>query len=878
VHRIDKVGGSAHLPLSLKILLENLLRSEDGVDITAEQISSVANWDATATQAAEILFTPARVLLQDFAGVPCIVDLAAMRDATAALGGNPQFVNPLSPVELVIDHSVIADYSGTHEALSLNVDMEYSRNAERYELLKWGQSALQNLKVVPPGAGIVHQVNLEHLARVVMTTEKDGFLEAYPDTCVGTDSHTTMVNGLGVLAWGVGGIEADAAMLGQPLSMLIPRVVGVKVSGKLGPGVSSTDLVLTLTQLLRKQGVVGKFVEFYGHGISELSLPDRATIANMSPEFGCTSCLFPIDSVTLEYLRLTGREESRIELVEAYAKLQSLWLDPEFEAIYSEYLTFDLGSVVPSVAGPRRPQDRISLSDVKAQFAEDFPVDPRRDVTAAITANSLTDGSIVIAAITSCTNTSNPSVMITAGLLARNARRRGLTSKPWVKTTLAPGSKVVADYYDEAGLTPFLEELGFFIVGYGCTTCVGNSGPLETHISSEIADRELSVAAVLSGNRNFEGRVHSDVKLNYLASPPLVVAYALAGTVNFDFEVDPLGIDDRGDLVYLRDIWPSDQETRETIKIAIKPAMFRTQYNGVYDGDLRWAQLATPTGTTYGWDDDSTYIRRPPFLEGVSLEPNPIDPIAGARVLAMLGDSITTDHISPVGTIKQQSPAGLYLTGHGVPRSEFNTYGSRRGNHEVMLRGAFSNPRLKNLLLSGIEGGFTRDFTMPSAEIDGSTKTIFEVAENYRQHEVPLVLVAGKEYGTGSSRDWAAKATTLLGVRAIIAESYERIHRSNLVGMGVLPLEFLPGQSASSLGLNGTEEFNIEGVEDLGSGTVPRILSVQAFPTAHSPVGSTSVRFEVKVRVDTQVEADYYRNGGILPFMLRKMVGLQTAV
>lgn len=875
IFRTDAVDGHETLPFSLKVLLENLLRTEDGANITREQIEALGNWDQNAEPSTEIQFTPARVVLQDFTGVPCIVDLATMREAIVDLGGDPSKVNPLSPAELVIDHSVIADLFGRPDSLERNVEIEYGRNGERYQFLRWGQEAFENFKVVPPGTGIVHQVNIENLAKVTYTKDLDGVTQAFPDTCVGTDSHTTMVNGLGILGWGVGGIEAEAAMLGQPVSMLIPRVVGFKLSGAIPMGVTATDVVLTITQMLREHGVVGKFVEFYGAGVSQVPLANRATIGNMSPEFGSTAAMFPIDQVTLDYLSLTGRPAEQIALVEAYSKAQGLWHNPDIEPRYSEYMELDLSTVVPSIAGPRRPQDRIELSGAKEKFHSDV-ADYLSSETAkeAVSVNSdgnsfeLTNGAVTIAAITSCTNTSNPSVMLAAGLLARNARNKGLKSKPWVKTTLAPGSKVVTDYYEKAGLMDDLEALGFYHVGYGCTTCIGNSGPLAEEISQAVSDNDLAVTAVLSGNRNFEGRINPDVKMNYLASPPLVIAYALAGTMDFDFEKQPLGTDSDGKDVFLADIWPEASEVQATIDSSISTEMFQTQYASVFEGDERWRSLPTPEGDTFEWDGESTYVRKPPYFDGMTLAPQPVTDISNARVLALLGDSVTTDHISPAGSIKADSPAGRYLSDHGIERADFNSYGSRRGNHEVMIRGTFANIRLKNLLLDGVEGGFTRDFTTES----GDQSAIYDASERYGEAGVPLVILAGKEYGSGSSRDWAAKGTSLLGVRAVIAESFERIHRSNLIGMGVIPLQFPEGQSAGSLGLDGTESFQIAGIEAINEGEVPRTLTVVATPTAHSADGAREVRFEARVRIDTPAEADYYRNGGILPYVLRQLL------
>jgi aconitate hydratase len=919
IFRIDAVPGYEKLPFSLKVLLENLLRTEDGANVTKQQIEALGSWDPTAEPDTEIQFTPARVVMQDFTGVPCIVDLATMREAVADLGGDPTRINPLAPAELVIDHSVIADLFGRPDAFERNVEIEYERNGERYQFLRWGQTAFDDFKVVPPGTGIVHQVNIEHLAKVTYTRTVGGSLRAYPDTCVGTDSHTTMVNGLGVLGWGVGGIEAEAAMLGQPVSMLIPKVVGFKLTGTIPAGVTATDVVLTITDMLRKHGVVGKFVEFYGDGVASVPLANRATIGNMSPEFGSTAAIFPIDAVTVDYLRLTGRSEEQLALVEEYSKTQTLWHDPSREPVFSEYLELDLGTVVPSIAGPKRPQDRIELTAAKTQFEKDlldyaeagpetrvdeavegtFPAsdpvgftpddenlsdrvvaaDHRSHAPAAVskptpvttadgTSYTLDHGAVTIAAITSCTNTSNPSVMLAAGLLARNAAQKGLKAKPWVKTTMAPGSKVVTDYYEKAGLTDDLEALGFYTVGYGCTTCIGNSGPLIEEVSAAVNDNDLAVTAVLSGNRNFEGRINPDVKMNYLASPPLVIAYALAGSMNFDFETDPLGKDDQGNDVFLKDIWPSPAEVQQTIDSSISTDMFEKQYGAVFEGDERWRSLPTPTGATFEWDDASTYVRKPPYFEGMALQPDPVSDIAGARVLAKLGDSVTTDHISPAGSIKADSPAGQYLQSHGVDKKDFNSYGSRRGNHEVMIRGTFANIRLRNQLLDGVEGGFTRDFTQDG----GPQSFIYDASENYQAAGVPLVILAGKEYGSGSSRDWAAKGTRLLGVRAVIAESYERIHRSNLIGMGVIPLQFPAGESASYLGLDGTEQFTITGIEELNSGSTPKTVRVTAEPTDASPAGKTPVEFDAVVRIDTPGEADYYRNGGILQYVLRSLV------
>jgi len=924
IFTINQVAGQASLPYSLKILLENLLRTEDGVNVTAEHIHALGAWDPTAEPGIEIQFTPARVLMQDFTGVPCVVDLATMREAVRDLGGDPTKVNPLAPAELVIDHSVIADLFGREDAFARNVELEYGRNKERYQFLRWGQSAFNEFKVVPPGTGIVHQVNIEYLARTIM--QRDG--QAYPDTVVGTDSHTTMVNGLGVLGWGVGGIEAEAAMLGQPVSMLIPRVVGFKLSGAAPAGTTATDLVLTITEMLRRHGVVGKFVEFYGPGVSAVPLANRATIGNMSPEYGSTVAIFPIDEETIRYLRLTGRDERQVALVEAYAKRQGLWHDPAAEPRYSERLELDLSTIEPSLAGPKRPQDRVPLDSAKTLFrsaltdyvahdqtggsagrtpgvpsqevpfgvagradeasAESFPAsdppaadsaddpgDKPRDLLGAgvgsggrvtkpvpvIDADGTTfeldHGAVVIAAITSCTNTSNPQVMLGAALLARNAVDRGLSRKPWVKTTLAPGSTVVMDYYDRAGLTPYLEKLGFHLVGYGCTTCIGNSGPLPEAISAAVNEHDLTVVSVLSGNRNFEGRINPDVKMNYLASPPLVVAYALAGTMDIDLANEPLGIGSDGEPVFLRDIWPSATEIEQVRTAVLGADGFGTAYADVFAGDERWRSLPTPTGNTFTWAGESTYVRRPPYFEGMAREPQPVVDISGARVLAKLGDSVTTDHISPAGAIKPDSPAGRYLTDHGVGRHEFNSYGSRRGNHEVMIRGTFANIRLRNQLVPGVEGGFTRN------HLTGERTTIYDASVAYAEAGVPLVVLAGQEYGSGSSRDWAAKGTMLLGVRAVIAESYERIHRSNLIGMGVLPLQFPPGETADSLGLTGTETIGISGVTALNQGTIPRTVTVRA---------DTGIEFDAVVRIDTPGEADYYRHGGILQYVLRKML------
>ena len=864
-------AGGANLPFSLKILLENLLRTEDGANITAAHIEALVNWNPNAEPDTEIQFTPARVIMQDFTGVPCIVDLATMREAVAALGGDPKKINPLAPAEMVIDHSVVIDVAGRADAFEKNVELEYERNGERYQFLRWGQTAFDDFKVVPPGTGIVHQVNIEYLARTVMTREVDGILQAYPDSCVGTDSHTTMVNGLGILGWGVGGIEAEAAMLGQPVSMLIPKVVGFKLTGKIPTGATATDVVLTITEMLRKHGVVGKFVEFYGAGVGSVPLANRATIGNMSPEFGSTVAIFPIDDVTLDYLRITGRSQDQIDLVEAYTKAQGLWHDPSIEPTFSEYLELDLSTVVPSIAGPKRPQDRIELSQAKQKFHEVLPsytekASNQTDVKGADF--DIDNGIVSIASITSCTNTSNPSVMLAAGLLAQKAVAKGLKAKPWVKTSLAPGSKVVTEYYEKAGLTDSLNALGFNLVGYGCTTCIGNSGPLDDAISEAINRNDLAVTAVLSGNRNFEGRINPDVKMNYLASPPLVIAYALAGTMDFDFETQALGQDAQGSDVFLADIWPTPEEVQKTIDESINSEMFKTQYAGVFDGDSRWKSLPTPTGATFDWDEKSTYVRRPPYFEGMKREPSDVTDISGARVLALLGDSVTTDHISPAGSIKVDSPAGKYLTEHGVARSDFNSYGSRRGNHEVMIRGTFANIRLKNLLLDGVEGGYTRDFNTS----DAPQAFIYDASVTYQERGIPLVILAGKDYGSGSSRDWAAKGTSLLGVKAVITESFERIHRSNLIGMGVLPLQFPAGQSAASLGLDGTEEFDFIGVTELNNGVTPKTVRVVAKPTAHSAPGKPVVEFDAVVRIDTPGEADYFRNGGILQYVLRSLV------
>ena len=862
---------SKTLPFSLKILLENLLRTEDGANITADHINALINWDPAVEPDIEIQFTPARVIMQDFTGVPCVVDLATMREAVAELGGDPKKINPLAPAELVIDHSVQIDVAGSPDAFEKNVEFEYKRNEERYQFLRWGQTAFDDFKVVPPGTGIVHQVNIEYLARTVMAREVAGELQAYPDSCVGTDSHTTMVNGLGVLGWGVGGIEAEAAMLGQPVSMLIPKVVGFKLLGQISTGVTATDVVLTITEILRKHGVVGKFVEFYGAGVTSVPLANRATIGNMSPEFGSTVAMFPIDQVTLDYLRVTGRSQEQLDLIEAYAKVQGLWHDSSIEPRYSEYLELDLSAVVPSIAGPKRPQDRIQLSKAKESFEKVLPsysAQVSKPTAVAGQSFAMDNGHVAIASITSCTNTSNPSVMLAAGLLARKAVAKGLKSKPWVKTSLAPGSKVVTEYYNKAGLTKDLDALGFNLVGYGCATCIGNSGPLSDEITQAINANDLAVTAVLSGNRNFEGRISPDVKMNYLASPPLVVAYALAGTMDFDFESESLGQGSDGLPVYLKDIWPTAEEVQKTIDESINSEMFKTQYAGVFEGDSRWKALSTPEGAVFDWDQKSTYVRKPPYFDGMKKSPDPVKDIVGARVLAKLGDSVTTDHISPAGSIKADSPAGAYLTDHGVSRVDFNSYGSRRGNHEVMIRGTFANIRLRNQLLQDVEGGYTRDFT----KSDAPQAFIYDASSNYQAAATPLVILGGKEYGSGSSRDWAAKGTSLLGVKAVITESFERIHRSNLIGMGVMPLQFPKGQDAQSLGIDGTEVFEITGVEELNKGVTPKTVKVVASPSEHSPAGKRTVEFDAIVRIDTPGEADYYRNGGILQYVLRSLV------
>ncbi|ANY09026.1 aconitate hydratase [Pseudonocardia sp. HH130630-07] len=910
IFRLSAVEGSERLPFSLKVLLENLLRTEDGANVTADHITALAGWDPTAKPDTEIQFTPARVIMQDFTGVPCVVDLATMREAVTEMGGDPAKVNPLAPAELVIDHSVMIDFFGTADAFEKNIEFEYGRNKERYQFLRWGQGAFDEFKVVPPGTGIVHQVNIENLARVVMP--RGG--QAYPDTLVGTDSHTTMVNGIGVLGWGVGGIEAEAAMLGQPVSMLIPQVLGFKLTGEIPTGVTATDVVLTITEMLRRQGVVGKFVEFYGEGVGSVPLANRATIGNMSPEFGSTAAIFPIDAETVRYLKLTGRSAEQIALVEAYAKEQGLWHDPAHEPVFSETLELDLSTVVPSIAGPKRPQDRIELSEAKPAFrksvhdytddegapltgvdeasAESFPASDApalsfADDDAAPVVHSAADGNegrpskavtvrsesrgefvldhgaVVIASITSCTNTSNPSVMLGAALLAKAAVEKGLTTKPWVKTSMAPGSQVVTDYYEKAGLWPYLDKLGYNLVGYGCTTCIGNSGPLPEEISAAVNENDLTVVSVLSGNRNFEGRINPDVKMNYLASPPLVIAYALAGTMDFDFEAQPLGQDQNGDDVFLRDIWPSTDDVNAVVDSAIDSDMFAKSYSDVFRGDDRWRALPTPEGRTFEWDQKSTYVRKPPYFEGMASEPAPVTDISGARVLALLGDSVTTDHISPAGAIKPGTPAAQYLDENGVEKRDYNSFGSRRGNHEVMIRGTFANIRLRNQLLDDVSGGYTRDFTQ-----DGAPQAfIYDAAQNYAAAGTPLVVLGGKEYGSGSSRDWAAKGTSLLGVRAVIVESFERIHRSNLIGMGVVPLQFPEGESARSLGLDGTETLDITGIAGLNEGTTPSTVHV----TATKASGET-VEFDATVRIDTPGEADYYRNGGILQYVLRGML------
>jgi aconitate hydratase len=899
IYRLSAVPGADRLPYSLKVLCENLLRCEDGRLVDRAQIEALASWDPSAEPSREIQFTPARVLMQDFTGVPCVVDLAAMREAMSALGGDPSRINPLAPAELVIDHSIIAEVFGARDSFRRNAEIEFQRNRERYEFLRWGQQAFADFKVVPPNTGICHQVNLEYLARVVF--DADGV--AYPDTLVGTDSHTTMINGLGVLGWGVGGIEAEAAMLGQPVSMLIPQVVGFRLSGSLPEGATATDLVLTVTQLLRKHGVVGKFVEFFGPGVGNVPLANRATIGNMSPEYGSTCAIFPIDEETLSYLRLTGRPDPQVRLVEAYAKEQGLWHDPSFEPVYSATLSLDLSTVEPSLAGPKRPQDRVALSSAKQGFqtalrdyapdaeavqgsvdegsAESFPASDSLAVGSSSPADAPVDGSgrpngrpskptpvrlpdgteftvdhgaVAIAAITSCTNTSNPSVMVAAALLAKKAVERGLVRRPWVKTSLAPGSKVVMDYYERAGLVPYLEKLGFSLVGYGCTTCIGNSGPLIPEVSQAVNDADLAVVSVLSGNRNFEGRINPDVKMNYLASPPLVVAYALAGSMDLDLTTEPLGTGSDGEPVYLSDVWPTSKEVDEVIATSVQSRMFSDDYADVFAGDENWRSIRVPEGTAFEWDPESTYVRRPPYFEGMSREPSGATDIAGARVLAVLGDSVTTDHISPAGSIKADSPAGRYLREHGVEVRDFNSYGSRRGNHEVMIRGTFANIRLRNQLAPGTEGGVTRHLP------DGEQMSIYDAAVRYAAESVPLLVIAGAEYGSGSSRDWAAKGTALLGVRAVLAVSYERIHRSNLIGMGVLPLQFRPGEDRESLGLAGEEEFSVTGLA--GAEELPREVVVRA----------DGKEFRAIVRIDTPAEAAYYRHGGIMQYVLRTLL------
>ena len=888
IHRLDGLAGAGDLPFSLKILLENLLRTEDGVNVTADHITALAQWDPAADPATEIQFSPARVIMQDLTGVPAVVDLASMREAMRDLGGDPGKINPLVPAELVIDHSVVADVFGRPDAFDRNVDLEFHRNRERFAFLRWGQDAFSQFKVVPPGTGIVHQVNIEYLARVIMTQPAaDGdSIAAYPDTCVGTDSHTTMQNGLGVLGWGVGGIEAEAAMLGQPVSMLIPKVVGFRLVGEMPAGTTATDLVLTITELLRRHGVVGKFVEFYGEGVAAVPVANRATIGNMSPEFGSTCAIFPIDAQTLTYLRLTGRPPEQVALVEAYAKEQGLWHEAGTTSRYSEELELDLSTIVPSLAGPKRPQDRVALSDAKTSFrdalgsyvhsasldngiAGTFPAsdpvagdyDERPSAPAQVTLDdgtqtSVDHGSVVIAAITSCTNTSNPSVMIGAALVAKKAVEAGLERKPWVKTTLAPGSKVVMDYYERAGLTPYLEKLGFNLVGYGCTTCIGNSGPLPEAISAAVADNDLAVVSVLSGNRNFEGRINQDVKMNYLASPPLVVAYALAGTMDIDLTTQPIGTGADGSPVYLRDLWPSAAEIDAIVRSAVAAEMFTRDYADVFTGDERWQELDVPPGEVFAWDESSAYVRRPPYFDGMPAQPAPVTDIHRARVLALLGDSVTTDHISPAGAIKTDSPAGQYLTSHGVERRDFNSYGSRRGNHEVMIRGTFANIRLRNQLAPGTEGSVT--VKLP----EGTQTSIYQASRAYLAEGTPLLVLGGREYGSGSSRDWAAKGTALLGVRAVLVESFERIHRSNLIGMGVLPLQYLPGQNAASLGLTGHEVFDVAGIEAMNEGQTPREVTVTA----------DGREFRAVVRIDTPGEAEYYRHGGIMQYVLRSLV------
>ena len=866
IYRLDAVkeGHVDRLPYSLKILLENLLRHEDGRDVTRDDILALANWDPTAAPSTEISFTPARVVLQDFTGVPAVVDLAAMRDAVVKLGGSAKDINPLSPAELVIDHSVQIDHYGAANALDLNTKIEFQRNMERYSFLKWGQSAFDNFRVVPPNTGIVHQVNLEYLSRVVFGVEKNGTLSAYPDTVVGTDSHTTMINGLGVLGWGVGGIEAEAAMLGQPITMLIPHVIGFKLSGKLREGTTATDLVLTCTEMLRNKGVVGKFVEFYGDGLAQLPLADRATLGNMAPEFGSTCGIFPIDGETIRYLKLSGRDDAQCDLIEAYAKEQGIWReDGQPDALYTDVLELDLGDVEPSIAGPKRPQDRIALSAAASSYKKILSdTVAKRETGGSGIANLdgedvvINDGSILIAAITSCTNTSNPAVMLAAGLVARNAAAKGLKAKPWVKTSLAPGSRVVSDYLEKAKLIDDLEALGFYTVGYGCTTCIGNSGPLKPEIANAVTSGNVVGTSVLSGNRNFEGRIHALVQHNFLASPPLVVAYAIAGNMNVDLYNDPLGQDQDGNDVYMKDIWPSQQEIHDVVAASINSEMFLSSYGKVFAGDANWQRVASPTGEIYTWDADSTYVKNPPYFDGMSKETTPVGNIEGAKMLALLGDSVTTDHISPAGSISKDSPAAAYLEAHGVKPADFNSYGSRRGNHEVMMRGTFANIRLRNQLAPGTEGGWTCH--QPS----GEQMSIFDASVKYREEGTPLVVIAGSEYGTGSSRDWAAKGTLLLGVKAVIAKSFERIHRSNLIGMGVLPLQFLEGQDAESLELTGTETFDIKGQTD------PNAKTVKVTATT---VGGHTSTFEALVRIDTPKERDYYENGGILHYVLRQL-------
>ncbi len=878
-YRIADLEGVDHLPYSLKVLVENLVRNIDGANITDEQVRELLAWDPAADPSHEIQFIPSRVVMQDFTGVPCVVDLATMRDAVKSLGGDPEVINPQVQSDMIIDHSVQIDAYGVENAVEINMDIEYQRNGERYRFLRWGQQAFENFRVVPPGTGIIHQVNIEYLAQVVMRKElSKGTTLAYLDSCVGTDSHTTTVNGLGVLGWGVGGIEAEAAMLGQPISMLVPRMVGFKLTGSIPEGVTATDVVLTITDLLRRHGVVGKFVEFYGEGIASVPLANRATIGNMSPEFGSTCGIFPIDEVTLDYLRLTGRSEEQVALVEAYAKANKLWHDvndPNFvEPSYSEYLELDLSTVVPSIAGPKRPQDRIELSHAKTTFEQTLPgyitektngnpvpvsTDFRGDF-------ELTNGDVAIASITSCTNTSNPSVMIAAGLIARNAVAKGLKPKPWVKTSLAPGSQVVADYLKQAGLQDDLDRLGYELVGFGCATCIGNSGPLLPEISEAINANDLTVTAVLSGNRNFEGRISPDVKMNYLASPPLVIAYALAGTMDFDFEHEALGKDPEGNDVYLKDIWPTNAEVEQVVSGNVSREMFLNDYASVFEGDSRWKGLDVPEGELFAWNPESTYVRKQTFFDGMSATPAPVEDIRDARVLALLGDSVTTDHISPAGAFKASSPAGKYLVEHGVEPKNFNSYGSRRGNHEVMVRGTFGNIRLRNMLLASVgeevrPGGYTYDF------LAMKPTTIYEASRDYIDNGVPLVVLGGKEYGTGSSRDWAAKGTAMLGVKAVIVESFERIHRSNLIGMGVLPLQFPEGESAESLGLDGTETYSITGITELNNGVTPKSVHVEA---THKDGSKTE--FEAVVRIDTPGEADYYRNGGILQYVLRNLM------